>query len=69
MEVVQTLLAAQADTKCTDKDGRTPLHKSCERGCVQVTATLIEAGADTAVQDTVRESDAPNCSLQHVSTP
>ena len=36
------------------QDGRTPLHKACERGCLAVGVMLLENQADVAALDMVR---------------
>ena len=36
------------------QDGRTPLHKACERGCLAVGVMLLENNADVAALDMVR---------------
>jgi hypothetical protein len=36
------------------QDGRTPLHKACERGCLAVGVMLLENKADVNARDMVR---------------
>jgi ankyrin repeat protein len=48
------LLANGSDITATDKDGRSPLHKACERGCLAVGVMLLENKADVDALDLVR---------------
>jgi hypothetical protein len=48
------LLANGSDITATDKDGRSPLHKACERGCLAVGVVLLENKADVGALDLVR---------------
>lgn len=51
MEVVETLLAAEAKPNVTDSYLNTPLHLACEESNVPVAAALIRAGANTELQN------------------
>ncbi len=48
--------ARGADVRCcaAAQDGRSPLHKACERGCLAVGVMLLENKADVNARDMVR---------------
>lgn len=51
MDIVETLLAAEAKPDVTDSYLNTPLHLACEESNVPVAAALIRAGANTELQN------------------
>jgi hypothetical protein len=52
----QTLIPGRSRRNCLrlQQDGRTPLHKACERGCLAVGVMLLENKADVNARDLVR---------------
>ena len=51
VEVIETLLALDADPNAQDKNGTTPLHRAVRNRCAAAVARLLEAGADPDVRN------------------
>lgn len=45
-EVVNVLLKARADVNAAARDGKTALHVSALRGCLEAVQLLLDAGSD-----------------------
>ncbi len=54
-KMVDLLIEMKAELNVKDKLGRTPLHLAAKSGCFASVALLLDAGADSKIEDNERK--------------